>query len=50
LLGLIIAVKPADTDHPYGHGRVEILAAFLVGVILLGGGVVSAGIPFKLSR
>ncbi len=39
LLGMIVAVKPADENHPYGHGRVETLAAFLVGVILVAGGV-----------
>ncbi len=27
--------KPADTEHPYGHGRTENLAAFAEGVILL---------------
>ena len=25
LLGLTLAAKPADKDHPYGHGRIEIL-------------------------
>jgi cation diffusion facilitator family transporter len=34
LLGLIMAAKPADEDHPYGHGRLEILAGLAVGVIL----------------
>lgn len=38
LLGMIAAVKPADEDHPYGHGRVESLAAFVVGLILAVGG------------
>ena len=38
LLGMIVAVKPADQDHPYGHGRVETLAAFIVGLILVLGG------------
>jgi len=38
LLGMIVAVKPADSDHPYGHGRVETLAAFAVGLILAAGG------------
>ena len=32
LIGMIVAVKPADENHPYGHGRIETLAAFLVGV------------------
>jgi cation diffusion facilitator family transporter len=39
LLGMIVAVKPADANHPYGHGRIETLAAFVVGVILSAGGV-----------
>jgi cation diffusion facilitator family transporter len=38
LLGMIVAVRPADQDHPYGHGRVETLAAFVVGLILVLGG------------
>jgi cation diffusion facilitator family transporter len=37
--GMTIAVRPADSDHPYGHGKYETLAAFLVGIILAGGGV-----------
>jgi cation diffusion facilitator family transporter len=27
--------KPADSEHPYGHGRTENLAAFAEGIILL---------------
>src|SRR6266568_6805791 len=27
--------KPADSEHPYGHGRAENLAAFAEGVILV---------------
>src|SRR5215831_3205387 len=27
--------KPADTEHPYGHGRTENLAAFAEGILLL---------------
>lgn len=38
LLGMIVAVKPADENHPYGHGRIETLAAFIVGIILVAGG------------
>ena len=38
-LGVTLAVRPADQDHPYGHGRVETLAAFVVGVILALGGI-----------
>jgi cation diffusion facilitator family transporter len=39
LLGLIVAGKPADDNHPYGHGRIESLAAFVVGLILVAGGI-----------
>ena len=39
LIGMMVAVKPADENHPYGHGRVETLAALLVGVILVVGGI-----------
>ena len=39
LIGMIVAARPADENHPYGHGRIETLAAFLVGVILAAGGV-----------
>ncbi len=39
LLGMTIAVKPADSNHPYGHGRFETLAGFVVGIILVFGGI-----------
>jgi cation diffusion facilitator family transporter len=29
-----VAAKPADAEHPYGHGRSEIVAGLMVGVIL----------------
>ena len=38
LIGMSVAVKPADENHPYGHGRIETLAAFIVGIILVAGG------------
>jgi len=34
LIGLILAARPADENHPYGHGRVEILIGLLLGFIL----------------
>jgi cation diffusion facilitator family transporter len=34
LIGLIIASRPPDHEHPYGHGRFEILSALFVGAIL----------------
>jgi cation diffusion facilitator family transporter len=37
--GLWWASKPADKDHPYGHGRVETLAGLVVGIGLVAAGV-----------
>jgi cation diffusion facilitator family transporter len=34
--GLVIASKPADENHPYGHGKAEPLAALAVATMLLG--------------
>lgn len=31
-----IAQKGADSDHTFGHGRVEVLAAFINGLVMLG--------------
>ena len=38
LFGLTLAAKPADEDHPYGHGRVETLTGLLIGLVLMVGG------------
>jgi cation diffusion facilitator family transporter len=38
LVGLIIASKPPDAKHPYGHGRVETLSALAVGMLLIASG------------
>ena len=34
LIGGKISRKPADSDHPFGHGRAEHIAAIIIGVIL----------------
>jgi cation diffusion facilitator family transporter len=39
LVGMGVAARPADANHPYGHGRFETLSAFVVGVILAAAGV-----------
>ncbi len=38
LLALTLAARPPDDDHPYGHGRIEILTGLLIGLILTAGG------------
>ncbi len=35
LLGLYIAEKPADEEHPFGHGRADQVAVLAVGIILV---------------
>ncbi len=44
LFGFIVASKPPDADHPYGHGRIEMLTGLAVGVIL---GLAGAGICWR---
>lgn len=44
LIGLRVASRPADENHPYGHGRAETIAGLLVGIILVLGG---AGITYR---
>ncbi len=39
LLGLTVAARPADENHPYGHGRAETLTGLLIGLVLTAGGV-----------
>lgn len=34
-IGIRIAKKPIDKGHPYGHGKVEPLASFFVGILLI---------------
>ncbi|MDU5357235.1 cation diffusion facilitator family transporter [Atopobium minutum] len=33
--GFKLAAKPADTEHPYGHGRYEYLSGLIVAVIVM---------------
>ena len=34
LFGLLVAARPPDEDHPYGHGRLETLTGGVVGMML----------------
>jgi cation diffusion facilitator family transporter len=38
-MGLSIAARPADEDHPFGHGKAEPIAAAVVSLMLLGAAV-----------
>ena len=44
LAGMLIGAKPADDNHPYGHGRMETLTSLAVGIILVAGGI---GISYR---
>ena len=35
LIGFKLANKPADRDHPFGHGRIEHISAFIVSFLIL---------------
>lgn len=45
-LGTVISKRPADTEHPYGHERIECVASLILGMILLvtGIGIGKAGL------
>ncbi len=34
LIGIKVSLKPADEDHPFGHGRAELIATIFVGILL----------------
>ncbi len=36
LVALVVAQRPADREHPYGHGRLEAVAGAGVALILIG--------------
>ena len=35
IIGFRLAGKPADSEHPFGHGRMEYMSAFIVAIIIL---------------
>jgi len=37
-VGIVLASRPPDENHPYGHGRLETVVGLLVGLILFAGG------------
>ncbi|KUO73534.1 MAG: cobalt transporter [Clostridia bacterium BRH_c25] len=39
LLGFKLSNSPADEKHPYGHGRIEFIATFIIAIMLLAVGI-----------
>lgn len=35
LVGVKVSNKPADKEHPFGHGRAELIASIIIGMILV---------------
>ena len=46
LIGVHLAAKEPDSEHPYGHGRLETFSAAFVAVVLI---LVGAGMVYKAS-
>lgn len=42
MIGVKIAEKPADKEHPFGHGRLEYMAALIASFL-----VIEVGLPFS---
>lgn len=34
LIGIKVSSKPADEQHPFGHGRAELIASIIIGILL----------------
>lgn len=35
LIGITVAARPPDDDHPYGHHKLETIASFIIGALVL---------------
>lgn len=35
IYGSKLSLKPADTEHPYGHGKIEYLTSIVIGAVIL---------------
>ena len=47
LFGAKYALKPADKEHPFGHGRVEYLTCLIIGLVVLLLGLEIIGTSFQ---
>ncbi|MBA3649291.1 MAG: cation transporter [Chitinophagales bacterium] len=43
LYSLWLSAKPRDTDHPYGHGKIEFISASIEGTMVLVAGLIIVG-------
>jgi cation diffusion facilitator family transporter len=50
LVGAGLALRPPDEDHPYGHRKLEVLAAIVIGLALVGLSVRIAGDVVRHAR
>jgi cation diffusion facilitator family transporter len=52
LYSLVLAAKPRDREHPYGHGKVEFISAGIEGglVMLAGGAIIWRAVQALLSH
>jgi len=41
IVGTKLAARPADRQHPFGHGRIEYFSAIIIAVIILTAGITS---------
>ena len=48
LVGYVLAAKPADKEHPYGHARMEYLCGLFISVIITVLGIL-IGLPAILA-
>ncbi len=35
IIGTRISVRPADEEHPFGHGRIQLVSSLMLGILLL---------------
>ena len=47
ILGNYLARKPADKEHPFGHGKIEYLTSIIIGTLVL---IVGIGVIYKATN
>jgi cation diffusion facilitator family transporter len=47
LYSISVALKPKDTDHPFGHGKIESISASIEGILILFAGLIIIFEAFK---